>query len=92
MSKAKRNGFTILLAAALSFIFAAFLCLGFPMAEVQAAETTVVTDEDLLQTIENAEEGTTIRLGGGITQSIIIPKEKKYHPRFGGEHCHQHEG
>lgn len=76
MSKAKRNGFTILLAAALSFIFAAFLCLGFPMAEVRAAETTVVTDEDLLQTIENAEEGTTIRLGGGITQSIIIPKEK----------------
>ena len=44
MSKAKRNGFTILLAAALSFIFAAFLCLGFPMAEVRAAETTVVTE------------------------------------------------
>ena len=70
MSKAKRNGFTILLAAALSFIFAAFLCLGFPMAEVRAEEKTVTGAAEFLVAMAYGESGDTVKLGAGITVDL----------------------
>ena len=70
MSKAKRNGFTILLAAALSFIFAAFLCLGFPMAEVRAEEKTVTGAAEFLVAMAYGKSGDTVKLGAGITVDL----------------------
>lgn len=70
MSKAKRNGFTILLAAALSFIFAAFLCLGFPMAEVRAEEKTVTGAAEFLGAMAYGKSGDTVKLGAGITVDL----------------------
>ena len=71
MSKAKRKGLAVLLGAALSLIFAALLCLSFPMAEVHAATTYGVSSEkDLVYRMAYAKEGDTIQLNASLRMDL----------------------
>ena len=74
MSKGKRNVFAVLLTAILAFIFAALLCLGFPVAEAHAEGKphTVGSESDLTKVFEEAQDGDTIKLGENITLSEYV--------------------
>ena len=84
MSKGKRNVFAVLLTAILAFIFAALLCLGFPVAEAHAEGKThtVGSQEELENAFKEAQDGDTIILDANIelSQYILI----NYNPSTNG--------